>query len=355
MSGPRPLAHVAALPAYVPGRPPLSIEGLTSYKLSSNESPFGPLPGVLDAAVAAAAAMNRYPDMGSSLLYAALAGHLGVTEDELAIDTGSVAVLFHLLAAFCGPGDEVVHAWRSFEAYPIATTAAGATGVQVPLVDGRHDLDALRAAITERTRVVLLCTPNNPTGAALTHTEVAGFVADVPDDVVVVVDEAYAEYVRMADPVDGLALHRAHPNVVVLRTFSKAYGLAGLRVGYAVASPDVAHAIRSLVLPFGISSVAQAAAVASLEARAHLLERVEDVVAEREKVMAALADISWVAAEPQGNFVWLPLSAGTADFVAAAEGVALSVRGYAEDGVRVTIGEPEANARFVELVRSYAP
>jgi len=347
---PTPRAAVTTLPPYVPGRPPTPRPGLTTYKLSSNENPYPPLPGVVEAATRAVAQMNRYPDMGCTGLYAALAERLGVATDHLAAGTGSVAVLYHLLQAYCEAGDEVVFAWRSFEAYPIAVTVTGATAVQVPLThDGRHDLDAMAAAITDRTRIVVLCTPNNPTGPALTHAEVDAFCARVPAHVLVVVDEAYREFVRMADPVDGLALHRTHPRVVVLRTFAKAYGLAGFRVGYAVAAPEVAAAIRACALPFGVSSVAQAAAVASLDAEEALLERVDALVAERDRVYAGLRAQGWDVPEPQGNFVWLALGDRTGDFAAAAEGAGLVVRPFAGDGARVSIGEPEANSRLLEM------
>ena len=252
---PQPRANVAAIPAYVPGKPPAVRPGMTTYKLSSNENPYPPLPGVVEAAYGAVSAMNRYPDMGSSALYAALSTRLGVPVSDLAAATGSVALIYQLVSAFCDPGDEVVYAWRSFEAYPIAVTTAGATSVQVPvLADGRHDLDAMVAAVTDRTKVVLVCTPNNPTGPAVTQAELDAFLAAVPSHVVVVVDEAYLEFVRMDDAVDGLATYRAHPNVVVFRTFSKAYGLAGFRVGYAVAQEPLAAALRAVSLPFGVSA-----------------------------------------------------------------------------------------------------
>ena len=281
---PRPRAHIGDIPAYVPGKPPTPRPGLTAYKLSSNENPYPPLPGVVEAATRAVEVMNRYPDMGSRALYEALAERLGVPVEDLAAATGSVALIYQLLQAFCEPGDEVVYAWRSFEAYPIAVTAAGARSVRVPLrADGHHDLDAMAEAITERTRVVMVCTPNNPTGPAVSQAELDAFLARVPAHVVAVVDETYLEFVRMDDAVDGLATYRAHPNVVLFRTFSKAYGLAGFRVGYAVAQPEVAGALRAVSLPFGVSAVAQAAAVASLEAGEELLARVDALVVERDR------------------------------------------------------------------------
>jgi histidinol-phosphate aminotransferase len=345
---------VSQIPAYVAGKPPQPRAGLTTYKLSSNENPYPPLPGVLEAATRAAEQMNRYPDMGSTVLYEALSVRLGVPTEQLAVATGSVALIYQLVQAFCEPGDEVVHAWRSFEAYPIAVTAAGATGVPVPVrADGHHDLDAMAAAITDRTRIVLVCTPNNPTGPSVTRAELDAFLARVPEQVLVVVDEAYVEFVRMDDPVDGLATVRGHANVVSTRTFSKAYGLAGFRVGYAVAPAEIAGALRAVSLPFGVSSVAQAAAVASLEAEPLLLERVTALVAERERVVEGLAAAGLVVPEPQGNFVWFATGERTAEFAAAADDLGIVVRPFAGDGARVSIGEPEANDRVIALARSF--
>jgi histidinol-phosphate aminotransferase len=354
MAHPQPRSHVAQIPTYVPGRPPTPRPGLTTYKLSSNENPYPPLPGVVEAAEAAVAVMNRYPDMGTAALYDALAERLQVPAGDLVAATGSVALVYQLLAAFCDPGDEVVYAWRSFEAYPIAVTAAGATSVQVPVTaDGRHDLAAMAAAVTPRTKVVIVCTPNNPTGPSVTQAQLDDFLAAVPSHVVVVVDEAYLEFVRMADPVDGLATYRAHPNVVLFRTFSKAYGLAGLRVGYAVASAPVAGALRAVSLPFGVSHVAQAAAIASLAAEDALLERVEALTVERARVVAGLADAGWDVPEPQGNFVWLAVGERTAELAAAADAAGIVVRPFAAEGARVSIGEPEANDRLLELARAW--
>jgi histidinol-phosphate aminotransferase len=351
---PRPRALVGEIPAYVPGKPPVARPGLTAYKLSSNENPYPPLPGVLEAAGAASAQMNRYPDMGCVALYDALSERLGVGADHLAAATGSVALIYQLLQAFCDPGDEVVYAWRSFEAYPIAVTAAGARSVQVPLTaTAEHDLPAMAAAITDRTKVVLVCTPNNPTGPAVSHAALVEFLDTVPSHVVVVVDEAYVEFVRGADRVDGLALHAVYPNVVLTRTFSKAYGLAGLRVGYAVAHPLVASALRAVSLPFGVSGVAQAAAIASLAAETQLLDRVEALVAERARVTGTLADQGWQLPDAQGNFVWFPLGERAVEFAEAAGAEGLSVRPFAGDGVRVSIGEAEANDRLFEVAAGF--
>ena len=351
---PQPRSNVAQIPTYVPGKPPTPRAGLTAYKLSSNENPYPPLPGVLEAATRAAESMNRYPDMGNSELYAALSTNLGVPVEDLAVATGSVALIYQLFNAFCDPGDEVIYAWRSFEAYPIAATAAAATSVQVPvLADGRHDLDSMAAAVTDRTKVVIVCTPNNPTGPAVTQADLDAFLAKIPSHVLVVVDEAYLEFVRMDNAIDGVATYRAHSNVVLTRTFSKAYGLAGFRVGYAVGPAALAGALRAVSLPFGVSSIAQAAAIASLASTEALFERVDALVAERSRVLAAVREAGWDLPDAQGNFVWFPLGERTMEFAAAADEHGIVVRPFAGVGARVSIGEDEANDRLITLAQTF--
>jgi histidinol-phosphate aminotransferase len=353
MTSPRPRPALDTIPAYKAGKPPAPGAG-PSYKLSSNENPFPPLPGVLERAVETAASMNRYPDMGVSALHAAIAERCGVDVGRVASGAGSVAVLYHLLQAMCVEGDEVVYAWRSFEAYPIAVGLTGATSVQVPLTaDARHDLDAMLAAITDRTKVVVICTPNNPTGPSVRGEELRRFIDAVPTGIVVAVDEAYREFVTDPDVVDGLELAGDRANVVVLRTFSKAYGLAGFRVGYAIAPPVLAEAIRKCSLPFGVSAVAQAAAVASLEAESHLMARVKELVRERERVVVALREQGWTVPEAQGNFVWLALGDRTSEFAAACEERGVSVRPFAGEGARVSIGETEANDLFLSVAADF--
>ncbi|EWT06422.1 aminotransferase [Intrasporangium chromatireducens Q5-1] len=345
---------LAQLPDYKPGKPATAPPGVTAYKLSSNENPYGPLPSVLKAVDEAATTINRYPDMAVSALTQRLAEALDVPAECIATGTGSVAVLAQVVQAACDAGDEVVFAWRSFEAYPIVAQLAGAKPIMVGLdADARHRLDAMAAAITDRTRVVLVCTPNNPTGPAVHGDELERFLARVPDDVVVVVDEAYVEFVRDPEAVKGLEVWRKHPNVVVLRTFSKAYGLAGLRVGFAVAHPPVAAAIRKTATPFGVNSLAQVAAIASLDAVDELTERVESIVAERDRVVQALADQGWKLPRTDANFVWFPLGEQSSAFSGACEAVGLMVRQYGDDGVRVTIGESEANTRLLEVTEKF--
>jgi len=354
-STPRLRETLDRLPAYVAGRPPTGAAGLTPFKLSSNENPYAPLPGVLEAIATAAAGMNRYPDPASTALVDALAERHGVPRDHLALGTGSVGLLQQVVQISAGPGDEVLYAWRSFEAYPIMTIIGGATPVQVPLrADETHDLDAMADAVTDRTRLIFVCTPNNPTGTVVRQDDLERFLERVPDDVLVIVDEAYVEFVRDPDAVRGLDTYRDRPNVAVLRTFSKAYGLAGLRVGFAIAHPRVAQALRQTQVPFGVSTIASAAAIASLAAEDALLDRVEALVGERTRVEAALADQGWRLPASQANFVWLRLGDRIGELVAACEAVNLAVRPYGDDGVRVTIGEREANDRFLVVSAGFA-
>jgi histidinol-phosphate aminotransferase len=345
---------VMRVPVYVPGKPAATDGGRVAYKLSSNENPYPPLPGVLKATARAVAQMNRYPDMGNVAMTSALADRLGVEANQLAFGTGSVAVLYHLLQATCEAGDEVVYAWRSFEAYPIAVLITGATPVPVPLGPGAvHDLAAMRAAVTSATQAVLLCTPNNPTGPALPQAEVVAFVDSVPEHVMVVLDEAYVEFVTGADRLRGLEVLAGRPNVVVLRTFSKAYGLAGFRVGYCVAQPELAAAVRAVSLPFGVSVPAQAAVLASLAAEPALLERVAELVRARDQLTGGLRELGFAVPEAQGNFLWLPAGPLTTQYAATFAGAGLTVRAFAagddQDGIRITIGEPEANERVLQV------
>ncbi|MFP5345558.1 MAG: pyridoxal phosphate-dependent aminotransferase [Actinomycetes bacterium] len=351
---PRIRTALQSVPSYKPGKPPAARDGLESYKISSNETPYPPLPSVLHVVEDAAAHMNRYPDMFSSRLTEAIGEHLDVPAEHVVAGTGSVGVLGQVLQATSGDGDEVVYAWRSFEAYPIAVAISGARSVQVPLtVDARHDLDSMADAVTERTSLVLVCTPNNPTGTVVQRDELDAFLDRIPPHVLVVIDEAYREFVRDDAAPDGVDVYRGRPNVAVLRTFSKAYGLAGLRVGYAVAHPSVADALRKTAVPFGVSSVAQDAAVASLAAEHELLERVDALVAERVRVVGALRQQGWDVPETQANFVWLDLGDETDEFAAVCDAAGLSVRPFSGEGARCTVAETEANDRLVEVCASF--
>jgi histidinol-phosphate aminotransferase len=353
---PRPV--IGRLPKYAAGKPPAPVQGLESFKLSSNENPLPPIPAVLEA-IAAQTAVNRYPDPVATSLRHRLADFLDVPPDDIVTGGGSLGALNQLLSAFAGQQDdgtqdEVVYAWRSFEAYPISVGLAGAKSVQVPVTaDGRHDLDAMAGAVTDRTKVVLLCTPNNPTGPALRREETVRFIESVPRNVVIVIDEAYQEFVRDEEAVEGIAMYRKYPNVVVLRTFSKAHGLAGLRVGYSISRPEITQHLRVAAVPFAVSTIAEHAAIASLDHFEKVVERVQTLVGERDRVTQGLRDLGWSVPDAQGNFVWLRLGEATPEFAALAASRALSVRAFGTEGVRVSIGEVEANTRFLELCRTF--
>jgi len=347
---PRLRAALDGLPAYKAGaRPPAG-----GYKASSNESPYGPLPAVLDAIEAAARNANRYPDPGSGALVAALATRFGVSPGRISLGTGSVGLAQQLVQATADAGDDVLYAWRSFEAYPIITAIAGARSVQVPL-DGSegHDLEAMRAAVTDRTRLIFVCSPNNPTGTAVHRAELTDFIDSLPPSILVVLDEAYCEYVRDPDVPDGAREYGDRPNVCILRTFSKAYGLAGLRVGFAIADEQVAAALRKTAVPFGVSGIAEAAAVASLGAEDELLERVGAVVGQRELVAAALRRQGWKLPHCEGNFVWLRLGDATDAFAAECASEGLMVRPFSGEGVRATVGDPGADELLLRVAERF--
>src|SRR5215813_12961005 len=302
---------------------------------------------------AAASDINRYPDNGANDLTDAIAARYGVPASHVAVGCGSVGLVQQLLEAVTDPGAEVLYAWRSFEAYPYLADLAGATSVRVPLTDERHDLGAMAAAITDATRLIFVCTPNNPTGTVVTVGELTRFLDRVPGDCLVVLDEAYAEYVRDPDVPDGIEIYKERANVAVLRTFSKAYGLAGLRVGFLVGHEPVATAARKTMLTFAVNALAQAAAVASLAAEAELLDRVDLVVAERDRVRTELINMGWTVPPTQANFVWLRLGPDTIDFADACDQNGLAIRPFPGEGVRVSIGEKAANNRFIEVARAY--
>ncbi len=343
------------LPAYVAGRPPAD-DGRRRFKISSNESPFPPLPEVRDAAIAAMSGTNRYPDAAALQLREALGAEHGVDPAQVVLSPGAVAVSGDLVRAVVGDGDEVVFAWRSFEAYPILVGSHGGTSVPVPLTDAlEHDLPAMAAAITERTRLVLLCTPNNPTGVSLTTEAIEEFLGSVPEDVVVAIDEAYREFHDPRTVLDTAALFRRHGNVVVLRTFSKMQGLAGLRIGYAIAHPRLARALSQVTVPFGASLPAQAAALATLRpaVRERLDEQAAWIRSERERVQSALAAQGWELPASQGNFVYFPLGEDSAAFAAFAEERGVVLRSYGTDGVRASIAEAEASDLLISAAAAW--
>jgi histidinol-phosphate aminotransferase len=341
---------LAGLPVYVPGK---TVPG--AIKLASNETVFGPLPRVRAAIERAADAVNRYPDNGCVELKAALAKHLGsdFAPEHVAVGCGSVSLCQQLVQITASVGDEVIFGWRSFELYPPQVQVAGASAIRVPLTGQTFDLDAMLAAVTERTRLIFVCNPNNPTSTVVAPDALARFIQAVPSHILIALDEAYVEYIRDGMAPDSLGLVRAHSNVVVLRTFSKAYGLAGLRIGYAIGHPDLVTALDQVYVPFTVSSLAQAAAIASLDAADELLVRTDALVDERDRVSAGLRDAGFVLPPSQTNFVWLPLGPRTLNFVKQAADARLVVRPYGTDGVRVTVGAPEENDALLGFARDW--
>lgn len=344
---------MADLPAYTPGK---TVPG--AIKLASNETVDGPLPSVRAAIAAAAETINRYPDNGHVELKEHLARFLRKDGDfgpeNIAVGCGSVSLCQQLIQITSSVGDEVLFGWRSFEVYPLQVRVAGATPVLVPLRDETFDLEAMLAAITDRTRLIFVCNPNNPTSTVVDPDELARFVAAVPSDILVVIDEAYMEYIRDGMLPDSLGLTKKHPNVVVLRTFSKAWGLAGLRMGYAVGDPEVITALGKVYVPFTSSTISQAAAIASLHAVDELMARTDAVVAERRRVGAELAALGYDFPPSQANFIWLPLAERTVEFTRAAAEARVLVRPYGDDGARVTIGAPDENDAFLRFAAEWA-
>ncbi|WP_314738088.1 histidinol-phosphate transaminase [Rothia mucilaginosa] len=351
----------STLPSYAAGKPPAPVEGLTQYKLSSNENPLGPVPEVARV-LAEFATAHRYPDPLSTALRHKLSARLGVDADDIVTGAGSLGALNQILKTFAGVNadgvqDEVIYAWRSFEAYPILVGIMGARSVQVPnLPDGAHDLDAMATAITDRTRLILVCTPNNPTGPAVTESQIRAFLEKVPAHIPVVIDEAYFEFCAASTvpegeeaPLNGMDIYRDYENVIILRTFSKAQGLAGLRVGYSISHPQITQHLRVAATPFAVTALAEAAAIASIEHEDAVMERVSHLVAERERVTARLRELGYDFPSTYANFVWLPLGERTGEFVQLMSEHALSVRAFGTEGVRVSIGEVEANDRFLSL------
>lgn len=344
-------ADLKSLPGYVPGR---SIPG--AVKLASNEVSAGPLPSVVGAIRDAATGVNRYPDNRAAALVDRLAARLDVPPSQLVVGAGSVALCQQLVQATCTLTDEVLFAWRSFEAYPIITQVAGARQRTVPLRrDHTHDLTGMLEAITPATRLIFVCNPNNPTGTTVQRDELVAFLNAVPDGVLVALDEAYHEFVTDPAVPDGMELYRQRDNVAVLRTFSKAYGLASLRVGYCAGPEPVVTALRKVSVPFSVNSLAQAGALASLDVEDEMLARCRSVAAERDRVRSELITLGYLVPPAQGNFVWLPLGERTTAFNEHCLEHKVVIRSFSTDGARVTIGDPAENEAFLAAARTWPP
>jgi histidinol-phosphate aminotransferase len=355
----RPRRVVADLPAYRPGKGAKQAEqehGITdAIKLASNENPAEPIDPIVAAIHAAANGLNRYADHRATAVRQALADHLDVEVERVTVGNGSVGLLQQVALTYLDPGDEALYPWRSFEVYPVYTALADAVAVTVPLTaDLAYNVDRLVASITPRTKVVLLATPNNPTGVAMTTAEIARIAEAAGDGVIVVVDEAYREFLdpRFGDPVTDLVPH--HPNVLVTRTMSKAHGLAGARLGYAIGHPDVIADLDKTLHPFAVNALAQAAAIAAIEHDHLIRERVAAILAERARVETALRSAGWSFPDQQANFVWLTLGDRTDHVTLELERRGVVVRPFSGEGIRITIGTPSQNDRFLSTLAEVA-
>lgn len=314
------------------------------HRLALNESPYPPLPSVREAMQRAVAQAHRYPQFYPDDLTERIAAWCQVTPDRVAVGSGSVGVALQLLQAVVRPGDTVAYAWRTFDAYPLLTAMAGAQPVAVPLSpDGHQDLGALLAALDHRTRVVVLCNPHNPTGSLVTADALSAFLRQVPRRVTVLLDEAYVEFAHHTALPDARSFLGTHPNLFVLRTFSKAYGLAALRVGYGLGACELVERVRRQQLPFGINTVATAAVKASLQADSELRLRVDTVVAERERLRHELVELGWHVRPGHANSVWLAAPDPIDEGAAALTDAGVQARHYPGEGLRLTVGSRNAN------------
>lgn len=345
--------QAAGLYPYVPGKPIetlLAEKGLSqAVKLASNENPYGPSPKAIEAIRKAASEVHRYPDGDCGKLKQALADHHGVTKSQILIGNGSNEVLELLIRTFAGAGDEVVYSQRGFIVYALAAQASGATGIAVPEVDGlSHDLNAMAAAVNGRTKVVCIANPNNPTGTLHPLAAIQQFLDRLPHDVVVIVDEAYYEFV--ADELGDSVKLLSHPGLVISRTFSKAYGLAGCRVGYAVADAELIAWVNRFREPFNVSLLAQTAAMAALQDGEWVMEKVGECVEERCKLETWLRDHNLFAGRCYGNFVLLRhKQAGLILQKLEDQGIIprpLGPYGMPEE-LRISVGSPQENAKFM--------
>jgi histidinol-phosphate aminotransferase len=353
MRRPRFRSVFESLPTYRPSRAVRSATG-DSHPLAANESPHEPLPDIVAAVATAAKTINRYPDFSGAELTAQIARTHGVSEDRVALGAGSVALIQMLLQAVAEADTEVMYAWRSFELYPVLADLAGVCSIQVPLTDERHDLNAMADRISARTRLIIICNPNNPTGTLLDHEDVLDFANRVPADCLIAVDEAYFEYVRRPAARSAMALTLNRPNVVVLRTFSKAYGLAGLRIGYLLGPPYVVAQLRKAYLPYSLSAVAQAAALAALRNQRELFAQVDETVTERARVHQTLVAAGWEVPWSETNFLWLRMGAASSEFGDWCAGLGVAARVYPGAGLRVSVGSRVDNDAFLAAAAGWS-
>ena len=343
-----------ALSGYRPGKATGQVEAehgiVDSIKLASNENPWPPIPPIADAIRAAVVGVNRYGDNNATEVCEAIAQWQSIPVESVTVANGSSGLLQQVFMTFVSPGDEIVFAWHSFEIYPVFSTLFDATAVKVPLRDHAFDLDAIAAAVTKQTSVVFLATPNNPTGTAVSMDDVAKLLGQIPDDVIVVIDEAYREFNDPAfgDPVTELVPR--FPNVVVTRTFSKAFGLAGIRSGYGIGHPEVIAEINKTRLPFSVNNLSQAAMIAAIDHVDEAMVPVSALLAERDRCVAALRARAIDVVDSHANFVLIPTGERTVELATALEKLGIITRPFPDLGLRITIGTPEQNDRWVEAL-----
>ncbi|MAG33415.1 MAG: histidinol-phosphate transaminase [Deltaproteobacteria bacterium] len=348
--------HIRDLSPYEPGKPMEELErelGISdSIKLASNENPLGPSPKAVEAMREAAGEIHRYPDGASFALRRALSERLGVAQSQLVFGTGADEILELIAKTLIGPGDEVVYGWPSFAMYPIVVKGMGATGLPVPLTSELvHDLDAMAAAVTGRTRVVMVCNPNNPTGTSVGAEAFDRFVAALPADVVLAIDEAYFEFVRREDFPDVISLIAKRPGTLVLRTFSKIYGLAGIRIGYAICDEELASYLERARHPFNVNGLAEVGALAALDDHEHVRRTLEVNRTGIEYLEAELAKMGIETWPTDANFLLARTGAGDFDALLAKGVIVRPMGGFGlTEHVRVSIGLPEENERLIKAL-----
>ena len=351
------LARMPGYQAGVPtGQAPEAIASGSIAQLASNESPFPPHPKVVDAIAAAAGAMNRYPDPDATLLRRRIAERYETEPARVAVGNGSCEILLAAAEALCEPGAEILYSWPAFSMYPYLAALTGAREIRVPLGEGDvHDLDAMAAEVTAATQLLIVCNPNNPTATHLPAAEVAAFCERLPAHLTVILDEAYVEFQTHDDPDATVDLLADLPNLVVLRTFSKCYGLAGLRVGYALGSPKFRAAVDAVRQPFSVNALAQAAGAEAILHQDDVSRRVEGTIVERLRVEEGLRQLGLATSASQANFSWVDL--GDAEEAAVIAGLAersIAVRPGTPLGdpghIRVSYGTQDENARFLAAI-----
>ncbi|MBJ23027.1 MAG: histidinol-phosphate transaminase [bacterium] len=348
--------HIRDLDPYVPGKPMEELErelGISnSIKLASNENPLGPSPKAVEAMRAAAGEVHRYPDGASFALRTKLSDRLGVAENQLVFGTGGDEILELIAKTLIGPGDEVVYAWPSFAMYPIVVKGMGAEGVQVPLTDDFvHDLDAMAAAVTPKTRVVMICNPNNPSGTSVGADAFDRFVSELSDDIVLVVDEAYFEFARRDDLPDVIAWMERRPGTLALRTFSKIYGLAGIRIGYGICDSELASYLERARHPFNVNRLAEVAAVAALDDEEHVRRTIEMNSTGIDYLRSELEKLGIESWPSEANFILARTGSEVFDALLARGIIVRPMKGFGlTEHVRISVGLPEDNERLIKAL-----